>query len=184
MSIDGKIAFTCLVVACSLFSWAYIDSLPPTVLTPDLGDGPSRVPGSLLPQGWAFFTRDGREETTKPYVAGRDHEWHELENFRSTVLSTGWGADRTARAVLADVGALETRVDEWKTCASDVDSCVQEVAASSPQVIEGLRPRPELCGNIVLVRSKPVPFSYAGLTREREARAALLEVSCTSAAST
>jgi len=177
---DVGIALTTFAVMGGLFGMAYIGSLPPTVLTPTPGEGITRLPAALLTQGWAFFTREGREETIAPWSEGTNGAWQVISASRSTTPDHAFGLKRGSRSLVGDLDALTAESLNWETCDTSIDLCLRGQAKSASQTpavslnVTGSH----ICGRVGLVRSKPVPFAYAPVTDRREAKTAVLLVDC------
>lgn len=163
-----------------LFGTAYVGSLPPTVLTPTPSGGITGVPAAMLTQGWAFFTREGREETVAPWTEAASGEWQVLAASRSTTPEHAFGLKRGSRSLIGDLNALTAESLEWETCGASVPRCLREQSRSEGPVsavslnVTGSH----MCGRIGLARSKPVPFAYAPVTDRREAKTVIVQVDC------
>ena len=174
------IAITTFVVMGALFGMAYVGSLPPTVLTPTPGEGITGVPSALLTQGWAFFTREGREETVAPWTEAPNGKWQVLSASRSTTQEHAFGLKRGSRSLIGDLNAITAKSLEWETCNMSIESCLRRQAQSegSASVVSLNVTGSHMCGRIGLVRSKPVPFAYAPVTDRREAKTVVVSVDC------
>lgn len=162
-----------------LLTASYVGSIPPTVLTPESGQGLPRVASSLTPQGWAFFTREGREETLTPWIRDERGHWRVEPAWRSTTVDHWFGAERGARALVGDVATLSKRGLTWSECAVAVEKCLRE-RLDTPERSTLMSWHAKLCGPVALVKSRPIPFSYAGLTDRRETQVAVTHVQCVS----
>ena len=115
----------------------------------------------LIPQGWAFFTRDPREATVVIY---RVHQ-NELElaippNASGINL---FGALRTTRAMGIEMGALSTQIKEeqWQSCEQSIKHCFRQNEVAAVPVINKAY-RPTFCGEYYLTMEEPVPWAWSG----------------------
>jgi len=60
---------------------------------------------SVIPEGWAFFTRDSREENFYVYEKNKKNEW-QLVNIPGASPSFLFGLDRSGRAFSAELSML------------------------------------------------------------------------------
>jgi antimicrobial peptide system SdpA family protein len=130
---------------------------------------PIQVPGeksigitSWFPQGWRFFTRDPQEATTDVYIRSDDGAWKPLPIGPASSPSFLFGLDRTPRAQSIELGMLITSVDsdDYEACDSDPQTCLERVKPRV-QLLQNQSPRPTMCGELGIVRQKPVPWAWA-----------------------
>jgi antimicrobial peptide system SdpA family protein len=118
----------------------------------------SRLAVELIPQGWAFFTRDPREQDILSFFV-------EGEQFTSVwpvdVRGFAWsGVDRRSRAYSRQLGHLISQVPiaAWRPCITP-DRCEaslpgEAVPVTNPYCV------PLVCGDVVLLRVQPVPWAW------------------------
>lgn len=159
-------------------SLALLGSAPDNVILRGGGKILGGTAAALAPQGWGFFTRDAREVTSSIWAQdGRN--WLPLEASNGTDGRYLFGADRSARNLSVDVEWIlgQTTKAKWQTCG--VQSVRKCLSSSVGQVTVAARPTDNrLCGEIAVVRSLPIPWSYAPYTREHKRQAQLVEVDC------
>ncbi len=164
-----------LTVAFYVFQGA-ID-FTPAVLPPARNDV-VHVTRQIAPQGWAFFTKDAQSDYIVPFeVSGgalRD---------RSTPVgaSASWalGFDRVGRAQGAEIATFLQGVgqDAWTSCGSR-DDCAA-VADDVPLPVSNARNDATLCGDLLLIAQKPVPWEWRGLQTDARPREAIrLDIAC------
>lgn len=177
---DVGIAVSTFIVIGSLFGMAYVGSLPPTVLTPSPGEGITRIPAAVLTQGWAFFTREGREETVTPWAKSKEGDWRVISASRATTPEHVFGLERGSRSLVGDLDALTAETLNWKSCREAIGRCLRAQAGSDapPPTVSLNVTGSLLCGTVGLARSKPVPFAYAPVTDRRESKTALVQIEC------
>lgn len=149
----------------------------PPVLPPARNDV-IQVTRQLAPQGWAFFTKDAQSDYLVPFEVLDDS----LVNRSIAVsASAGWalGFNRMGRAQGAEIATFLQGVGQgaWTKCGTE-DAC-EAVAARAPLRVENPRNNPTLCGELLLVSQKPVPWEWRNLQAEaRRQEAIFLDVAC------
>jgi antimicrobial peptide system SdpA family protein len=142
------------------------------------GEGQIRMV-QWLPQGWSFFTADGRAERSFAFLK-RDDGWTLAVPLHNASPATLFGVDRSRRAQGAELGGLFGRVpvDAWTPCSGTLDACLD--AANVSLQISSLAPFPTLCGEVGLVAQRPVPYAWAraGGDIVMPSRVAKLRVTC------
>ncbi len=114
-----------------------------------------------LPEGWAFFTRDPREEAVRVYVRSRDGEWANAIEAPLGAWSNALGLNRKPRRQNVEQGLLLATLPQegWTSCVStELALCLDRVDPT----VTFTNPSPvgTLCGEIAVVRQKPVPFAW------------------------
>jgi antimicrobial peptide system SdpA family protein len=134
----------------------------------------------LAPQGWAFFTRDPREEKQLIYGRGPDGAWWSMMLAPHARMSNALGLDRRSRAQGVEMALLISVApqDGWRDCEGTVEACLRRLppgaAARNPS------PHPTLCGSLAIVLQKPVPWAWVDSRRpvSMPSRMLPLEVAC------
>jgi len=118
-----------------------------------------RIQLSLVPEGWAFFTRDPREPRAVVYqlAASRLIQL----TFPNTSRRNLFGLSRAARAFDAELQALLTPVlaSTWADCRGDPAVCVS-ASTSRPLELTNWSTTRYICGDVVVVRSAPIPWAW------------------------
>jgi len=114
-----------------------------------------------LPEGWAFFTRDPREEGVRVYVRRRDGNWTNAIEAPLGAWSNALGLNRAPRRQNVEQGLLLAALprDGWSPCVStELALCLDRV----DHTVTFANPSPvaTLCGEIAVVKQKPVPFAW------------------------
>ncbi|MFE1384363.1 SdpA family antimicrobial peptide system protein [Streptomyces sp. NPDC058740] len=171
----GGILLVGVLLAGSVFF-----SLPSNVLSTRDGGDLRALSARVLPQSWAFFTKPPSDPEFVPYLVSDDgvSPASELPNSRPENL---YGLTRRQRAQGPEVANMANQVRTWRNCEEIEGDCPTVVAqASAPVAVENSSPVPTLCGRVVLVETRPVPWKF----RERyegwrlDKRAALVEATC------
>ncbi|GIJ24189.1 SdpA family antimicrobial peptide system protein [Micromonospora lutea] len=152
--------------------------LPANVVRLPYQDAVSGHLRPVLPQGWAFFTKSARSEDVEIYALTGGS----LRNVSAGALAeprNAFGLNRKARAQGPEMATLvqQLRSEAWQPCTDDVLSCARE---SSTTRMRNAIDAPTICGDIVFVRTEPVPWAYRDLVpdEKRATFAARAEVSC------
>jgi antimicrobial peptide system SdpA family protein len=121
----------------------------------------------LLPQGWAFFTRDPREERLTAHRLRDDGQFELIGRTPHSRWVNAFGLNRSSRAegvelalVLAGVQRLDA--SPWKSCEGSPAACARELVKNGwPHELNPVVPRPLVCGGIILKLEAPVPWAWS-----------------------
>jgi antimicrobial peptide system SdpA family protein len=133
----------------------------------------------FLPQGWKFFTRNPRAETT--FVMERTARgWSIAEGSATGSLANALGASRRGRARSVELGQLMAQVpkSDWSDCDRTPGACLEEI--STPVRLKAAGRRPQLCGIHGIVSQRGLPWAWrdANPPVVMPSRVLLLEVQC------
>ncbi|WP_408907051.1 SdpA family antimicrobial peptide system protein [Streptomyces atratus] len=174
-SAAGGILLVGVLLAGSIFF-----SLPSNVLSTRDGGDLRVLSARFLPQSWAFFTKPPSDPEFVPYVVSDEGVAYaaRLPNSRSDNL---YGLTRRQRTQGPEVASMANQVQAWKDCEEIEGDCPAVVAGSSvPTSVTNSSPVPTLCGRLVLVESRPIPWKfrdrYEGWRLDK--KAALVEAKC------
>lgn len=115
----------------------------------------------IMPEGWAFFTRNPREPVTKIYRQ-RSGTWTYVD--RANFSPRSWfGAKRTSTLESIELQNLLGGIysdSTWTECTEDVSTCV---ASASPETValENTSRTQLLCGSLLVQKHDPVPWAWA-----------------------
>jgi antimicrobial peptide system SdpA family protein len=136
------------------------------------------VTRQIAPQGWAFFTKDAQSDYIVPFEVS-----DEALRDRSVPVgaSASWalGFNRVGRSQGAEIATFLQGVgqDAWTSCRSH-DDC-EALADEEPLRVSNLRNDATLCGDMLLIAQKPVPWEWRNLqTDARPQEAIHLDVAC------
>jgi antimicrobial peptide system SdpA family protein len=114
----------------------------------------------VLPEGWAFFTRNPREERTIPYLRSADGRWISAIANRLADPENLFGFSRAPRGQSVEMGLLTTQLAgrTWIAC----DNLAAECLESAPIAGEIQNPTPgaTLCGTVGFVAQPPLPWAW------------------------
>ncbi len=113
---------------------------------------------SILPEGWAFFTRDPRESSKSVYLRENGH-WVRHSQAQSRV----WlGLKRNDRVEGAEIEKLMSLVPASKhfKCEGSLDACLANPKLPVARVVNPMLVR-SLAGEVVIASAQPVPWAWS-----------------------
>lgn len=147
-----------------------------------LGAGSNRIVSAyqlLLPEGFAFFTRDPREPDIQRFQRSGG-TWESVALGPHSRPSNLFGLNRHSRTQGVEYALLlkEYPLDRWSECDVDPKTCLDRVAVTDS--IANPDPRPTLCGTVGFVRQEPVPWAWSASLDSIEMASQILKlhVSC------
>ena len=157
------IAFVALGIMCMwglVIYMAFVSATPRSPLSPS----PASMFNTtlLVPEGWAFFTRNPREPDVVLYKKVNGQWLHDPINPLS-MSSNYWGLDRRPRAQSTEVAMILSSVpqDLWVSSDSSVESCLTNFFDSSILQINNIVPEPVLCDTVAIQLLPPVPWAWS-----------------------
>lgn len=136
---------------------------------------------TLLPQGWAFFTRSPRSPDLAVYALRPDGQVRDIARGAYAEPRHAFGLDRSARAQATELAMLINGVPEssWQPCRDKTEQCLTQGSGPLRPVSNQTR-SPSVCGPAVIARTEPVPWAYRDLIpgEVRLTHVVRLEVSC------
>jgi antimicrobial peptide system SdpA family protein len=138
----------------------------------------------FLPQGWAFFTRDPREERLTALRELRDGRLVPLTRAPHARAVNAFGLNRRSRSQSVEMGLLvaaahEQKKDPWVACDGREVGCVAVLERGAHVLtVRNPAPRASLCGRIVLELQPPVPWAWSSSPPRMPLRLLPLNVEC------
>ncbi|MEO0775336.1 MAG: SdpA family antimicrobial peptide system protein [Bacteroidota bacterium] len=139
---------------------------------------------ALMPEGWAFFTRNPREASIFLYAEQEESGRFDTYCTYPSASPTHWmGTKRTLRSIGAEVGALITQVPDSVWVAGEgrivpflTEHHTEFPHADLPNPVSG----PYVCGEVYLVKKTPTPWAWARHDHklDHQFKIAKIEVSC------
>jgi antimicrobial peptide system SdpA family protein len=131
------------------------------------------VARALVPEGWAFFTRDPRRPSPVAYDTARNGQWRPAPP-RSRGPA---GLDKRDRARAAEIALLTHRLDgaDWTKCDGEPATCLASAPATPVANTATVR---TLCGDIGIVLQEVLPWAWNDLPTVLPSRVARLTVTC------
>jgi sporulation delaying protein A len=115
---------------------------------------------SVLPEGWAFFTRNPREPMPTLYVE-RDGRWIPREGHSR--LGNWLGIKRSGRGEGVELGQLLASVPKSAHlhCEGELNACLATHDLPAVHVVDSARVK-SLSGEIIVAEAEPVPWAWSG----------------------
>ena len=162
--------------AC-LFGYVFVHSLP---YNPIGSLYPDRVGiRAFIPEGWAFFTKNPREEQFMAYTV-QAGEWQPALSMPVARPRNVFGLNRAARAQGVELGLLLKQIPEsaWSPCSEPNAACLRVASLEAPVV--NAAAAQTLCGEIGVVFREPVPWAWRRKVSSDEmpASVAKIQVQC------
>jgi antimicrobial peptide system SdpA family protein len=119
----------------------------------------------FLPEGWAFFTRNPREDRYIVYRLATGGSWIDTNLGPHNRPRNAFGLNRKSRAQGVEIGLLLVSIhdDEWLACRKSPAICLATTPVSKD--FKDISPIPTLCGEIGVVMQPPVPWAWSSLPR-------------------
>lgn len=118
---------------------------------------------TVMPQGWAFFTRDPRLPLLIVFerVDGRFHPAVEINASRGNYF----GLKRISRRFDLEIAAIMAQVPDtaWFSTRSKIAEFEAVANRQRSFSVPNRAPRPRVCGEYALVRRPPTPWAWAHL---------------------
>lgn len=156
------IALVSSVVTAAVLGIAIFVSMPSTVLYPRDGSPLRDVMTTVLPESWPFFTKPPSDTEITAYVLD-DGTLRSASAFPNAHRDNWFGVLRTQRAQGPEMANLTSPLpaENWVECAEDRSrDCLLIAAENEPVSIVNDYPTQTLCGNVIIVETAPVAFSY------------------------
>jgi antimicrobial peptide system SdpA family protein len=121
---------------------------------------------TVLPEGWAFFTRDPREATPRIFV--RDESGHWVAHGQGESRVANWlGLKRDNRVTGIELEKLMAKVPKAKHvhCEGELDKCLATQKVPVARVVDEMLVK-TLKGEIVVAAAEPVPWAWSASRSE------------------
>jgi antimicrobial peptide system SdpA family protein len=114
----------------------------------------------LFPQGWAFFTKDPREEQTRFYKLSKN-DLQELD-FKNGSINSSFGISRKNRIMLIETAQIVNQIDNslWVDLKSKEDLETYKDTTKSLEIINFVNKAEIENGDYVILKQRPVPWSW------------------------
>ncbi|MBW8686392.1 SdpA family antimicrobial peptide system protein [Chitinophaga rhizophila] len=153
-------------VAAAIIVMIAINALPESAINRNETSRVNMV--SLAPQGWAFFTRNAREEKYFIYQQQPDSSW-QLASVPGASLRYLFGLNRKGRASSLELKGLvgQTTDSMWVNTNKKIEAFFSATATPLPvYAVKNRCPDPVFTGNILIQKRQLVPWAWANLNRE------------------
>jgi antimicrobial peptide system SdpA family protein len=137
----------------------------------------------IAPEGWGFFTKSPRDPETHVALF-KNERLHPLNIASSFTAQYAFGFNRLGRAQGIELDALLVQLnqpEQWLKCTQSPEVCATSL--KSQMKLENTARHATLCGDLVFVERRPVPWAYSRLARPvvMPSRLTRLEVVCSRA---
>src|SRR5262249_24867031 len=124
---------------------------------------------AIMPEGWAFFTRNPREAVTRVYKKAAGLNWLLISepNFSKRHL---YGFHCAGRLITNELGNLLSGLapERWTECKGPVGECMDRRLLEPIVIHKQPRVLKELCGEIVVQVTEPLPWAWARRRTQEE----------------
>jgi antimicrobial peptide system SdpA family protein len=129
---------------------------------------------TLIPQGWAFFTRSSREKVLLFYKKEADN-WV-LVNSSSATYTKLFGLSRLSRRQNIEFGSLAAQlngVKNWKNCENNLpNTCISD----STNVLLTKYKNAVIKGEYLARLTEPVPWAWRSMMNEDQRKSQVLKI--------
>jgi len=117
---------------------------------------------TYTPQGWAFFTRDAREDQVYIYKINKDGELKKI-NQKHANTDNFFGTSRKVSKMFAEVDIITSMIGKKKfyTTTWNYDKNSYGEIPDNFVEVKNLIKHPVLCGDYLLVYHKIVPWAWS-----------------------
>ncbi|OAV45727.1 SdpA family antimicrobial peptide system protein [Lewinella sp. 4G2] len=148
-------------IAALLVGSLFVAVMPFNPISPKLEVGNDLK--KLFPEGWAFFTRNAREADHFIYRKS-DQGWVLYDApYPNAKAANYFGLNRRSRAASTEMVILMSQVPSSKWVTHELPFTAASISAvdtvSSVPLVNTVRV-PMLCGELAIVRAKPIPWTY------------------------
>lgn len=133
---------------------------------------------TLVPEGWAFFTRSPRTPEPAAYGAGPDGTWRQLTGGSRSGPRDAFGLNRRARSQGTELGIVMSQVpkEHWSSCERAPTDCLSGV---TPRLtVTNYSTHHTLCGDVGLALREVRPWAWRDLPGGMPAKVARVVVTC------
>jgi antimicrobial peptide system SdpA family protein len=121
---------------------------------------------SIMPQGWAFFTKNCREPYFRIYKQlDTKFEIVDLKQNRNNPITS---FDRIDRYKLFEISKVIEiiNVKNWHECENSIDLCLSGATKFSEVIVENKEIKPIFCGSFYIIIGEYKPWAWAELVAE------------------
>ncbi len=145
-----------------LIIFLFLQSIPSNPLSMYIPEN-GKINKVLLPQGWAFFTRNPREDRVMFYTYEND-EWSDLYFLKqNSKHSNLFGLNRKARAQQIELGLLISNTlksSSWRdtTAGTNINNILP---LKEPLIVVNESINPTICGETLLIKEEVIPWAWS-----------------------
>lgn len=154
--ISFAVALGLLLIGLAISAFA---SLPDNVFEQPVAGSPQSIVQLLVPQGWAFFTRDPEGANVVPFRPDAQGRWVRADTLPQASLVNLYGLSRNQRAEGTELGIIAASIPRFTPCDDYLSACL-ELPAKTRIDVRNETSTHFFCGRIRLVNQEPVKFEY------------------------
>lgn len=178
LAVRGLVALVPLIAALAIIVVLLSVYVQQSVIRSPFSNAAKQTVTSLMPQGWAFFTKSPRLAYATPYLEVAD-------GFEQVEPRAGVFADprRLDRNFVIELEMLDRALAEVELTAcesGDPQQCFDELPLTPSATITSPLVEPIACGDVYVAMNKVAPWAWRGLAEQtlRTEHVALVSVSC------
>lgn len=122
------------------------------------------VIGSLLPQGWRFFTKNPRDHNIYIYANDRNNQWQLHSNLPNAALANYFGLRRVSRKIGLEYGLLRDKLRDaslWSKTSGHNHRAIIFADTIPVRFVRNDSNVPLLCGTFYFVEAEPLPWAWS-----------------------
>ncbi|GHJ47182.1 hypothetical protein Cs7R123_45240 [Catellatospora sp. TT07R-123] len=172
----GRRVATVAVLAMILAGYVLHAALPATAFKLPFYD--KQVIRSLMPEGWAFFTKSPKDPEATVYGLGPGGAWHSLNAGPQANVENLMGLDRLARSQGTEMALVLRQVpsDDWSACRRTPIECLSEL---SPQhTVINFSTHRTICGDVGVAIQEVLPWAWHDLPTVMPSKVVRVRVTC------
>jgi antimicrobial peptide system SdpA family protein len=158
----GLFVLTCLAIFLPLGAGLFY-SIPSNALSNRSSGGVRTLFNTIIPENWAFFTRDPESLQNGVYAFRGNTKPTNLLGTPQGRAANVFGISRTQRAQGPELGYLDAQTKNWMDCAMPLESCISLASERPPVDAKNASPVPTVCGDVYLTQERVVPWEYRDL---------------------
>ncbi|MGR0158441.1 SdpA family antimicrobial peptide system protein [Paenarthrobacter nitroguajacolicus] len=129
------------------------------------------------------LSKSPRDPSIAPYRESGDDSYISLSKLPTTRVENLFGVSRDGRAQGVEVALISggSKPGEWSDCESPaIQECAAQVQETPEVSVSNPVSSPSVCGDVILIQTTPVPWSFRNQTtlREKAEKAIKLRVEC------
>lgn len=177
-AVRGLVALVPLVAAITAVVVLLSVYVQQSVVRPPFSNAAKQTITSLVPQGWAFFTKSPRQAYATPYLAAAG-DYQQVEP-RSGVLADTRRLDRNFVIELEMLDRALAEAELIPCESGDPQQCFEELPLTPTATIASPLVDPIACGDVYVAMNKVAPWAWRSLADQtlRTEHVALVSVSC------
>jgi antimicrobial peptide system SdpA family protein len=175
----GVYTVACFAVVAAAIVFLWIAYLPSNPLSPQWTLAQQSAFKQVVPEGWGFFTKSQRDEYFTTFRMSDGKTWKESFFGPQSEPASWFGFSRVARSEGLEFGLVTADLSgsAYTSCSDALETCFAHLP--KPRRVVDKSPHPLMCGKMLVVWEKPIPWSWTGFKHvTQSSRIANLDVRC------